>query len=211
MCTTIIIVTLMLWSSAARGADLPEAERTEDAKRWLAVAFIAEAGWKAEVDHRGIYHVIKRRWQRRVKVKPKLRFVRSVQLYVAAFDPRTEQGGRVQWLLSLQPGREAPPAGWPKKLSWPKYRVWWKAAQERATRCIDGGRCKDPYPRAWHWGGTIDAPSECMIALPNVGTYNTFYDLDLACRRKSIRKRRAAQSTRCQHRKASSHEYHCNQ
>lgn len=196
----IILVVAMLWSSIAHADDLPEAERTAEAKRWLAVAFIAEAGWadpkhaQAKADHRGIYHVLKRRWQRRHKQVPKLRFIRAVQNYVAAFDPRTAKGGRVRWLLSLQPGRVAPPAGWPPKLNWPKHQVWWVQAQERAARCIDGGRCPDPYPLAWHWGGDMDSPSSCMIELPNVGTYNTFYNLDLPCMRK-LRARRARRAS----------------
>lgn len=190
------LAAVLLWCSTARGADLPEAERTADAKRWLAVAFIAEAGWadpkhvKAKRDHRAIYHVLKRRWQRMHKNFPRLTFLRMVQGYVAAFDSRTEKGGRVRWLLSLQPGRVTAPAGWPAKASWPRHKVWWDAALERATRCVDGGHCPDPYPEAWNWGGDMDAPSACMVELPNVGTYNTFYGTDMACRRRVIRARR---------------------
>lgn len=187
---------LLLWPSTVCGYNLPEAQRTADAKRWLAVAFIAEAGWadpkhvKAKKDHRGFYHVLKRRWRARVKNQPKWTFTLQVQHYVAAFDPRTKKGTRVRWLLSLQPGSSREPAGWPQKASWSRHSVWWVAAQERAARCIDGGHCPDPYPQAWHWGGFVDIPRECMIPLTNVGTYNTFYAINIPCRRRVIRARR---------------------
>ena len=193
---SLTLALVLLWSSAASASGLPESERTAEAKRWLAVAFIAEAGWadpkhaQAEADHRGIYHVLRRRWQRLKKRFPKLTFVKMVQNYVAAFDSRTEKAGRVRWLLSLQPGSDREPAGWPAhKAKWSVHRVWWEQAQERAARCIDGGRCRDPYPHAWHWGGDMDIPRACMVELRNVGTLNTFYSIDMDCRRKAIRRK----------------------
>ena len=189
-------------STAVARPKLPESERTADAIRWLAVAFIAEAGWadpkhrEARADHRGVFHVLRRRWSRAVKRWPNLTFVHMVQNYVAAFDSRTQKGGRVRWLLSLQPGSDRPPAGWPSRSPWPPHLRWWKQAQKRAARCINGGHCPDPYPTAWNWGGDMDMPSTCMVELPNVGTANTFYTLDLVCRRAAIAKRVAAAKKR---------------
>ena len=193
----LMLAALLLWTSTAHAVELPESQRTDDAKRWLAVAFIAEAGWAnerhqdAKADHRAIFHVLARRWARVVEHHPRLTFERMIQNYVAAFDSRTVKGTRVRWLLSLQPGRAQEPAGWPQHLSWPRHRVWWVQAQERAARCIDGGACRNPYPKAEHWGGRMDIPKGCMVELPNVGTYNTFYRLDWDC----IRRRRALRKT----------------
>ncbi len=186
----LIFVLALAWTTPTAAQGLPKSAQTAKAKRWLAVAFIAEAGWLAKMDHRGIYHVLRHRWQSRVKRYPGLTFTRMVQNYVAAFDSRTEKGGRVRWLLSLRSGEAREPAGWPRAASWPKHLVWWRAAQVRAARCVDGGRCPNPYRRARHWGSTTDIPGKCMIKLPNVGTANTFYSVDMACRRNTIRKQR---------------------
>lgn len=194
-----LVLAALLCSSTATAQGLPDSEHTDETVRWLAVGFIAEAGWadpkhaKAEKDHRAIFHVLRRRWPVMQKRRPDryAHFVNVVQGYVAAFDPRTEKGQRVRWLLSLQ-GRDpdAEPAGWPRdKANWNVHRVWWRQALERAENCIRGRRCRDPYPRAWHWGGDMDVPKRCMVELPNVGTFNTFYGLDHDCRRDAIRRR----------------------
>lgn len=187
------LTLVLLWCSGTACAQwLPDTERDDETIRWLAVAFIAEAGWadpkhaQAEADHRGIYHVLRRRWQRLQRRYSKLTFLKMVQTYVAAFDYRTEKAGRVRWLLSLRSkDPNAEPAGWPRqKASWEVHRVWWLAALERARHCVEGSRlkCRDPYPRAWHWGGDMDIPKGCMVKLCNVGTFNTFYSIDRACR-----------------------------
>ena len=172
-------------------------EPSDQARRLLAVAFVAEAGWapprrpKAEADHRAIFHVLKNRWRNMRKRWPKKygEFSSVVQVYVAAMDPRTKKGGRVRWLLALSTpgaGADGPPAGWPvAHARWARHRVWWRDALERAERCLYGGRCRDPYRgKALHWGGAMDPPRGCMVELPNVGTYNTFYAVDTTCRRR---------------------------
>jgi hypothetical protein len=173
-------------------------------KRWLAVAFVAEAGWadpghrKAEADHRAIFHVLKRRWQRMKRRWPSRygQFVTVVQAYVAAMDPRTAKRGRVRWLLALaqqSPQDTVPPAGWPiSRARWSRHRQWWGQALERAEGCLQGRRCRDPYlGRAYHWGGDMDLPRRCMVELPNAGTYNTFYTVSAACKRRQWARRRA--------------------
>lgn len=171
--------------------------------RLLAMAFVAEAGWadhrhkKAKRDHRAIFHVLKRRWSRMRDRYPTVypRFDDMVRSYVAALDPRTKKGWRVRWLQSLSsPHRKSgeAPVGWPARLSWPAHRVWWLQAQERARNCLAGQRCPDPYRgRALHFGGDMDVPSECLVELANRGTYNTFYAVDMDCRRRVLRRRRS--------------------
>lgn len=172
---------------------VPIEHRTDEVSTWLAVAFIAEAGWadpkhaKGEADHRAIYHVLRWRW---LNVFPEKDFVKVISSYVAAFDPRGSKGTRVRWLVSLigkEPG--AAPVGWPhEKASWELHRKWWLQAQARAKRCM-AGRCADPYKgMARHWGGGMDVPSVCMRPLPNAGTFNTFFSVDYAC----VRERRRA-------------------
>lgn len=185
----------MLWASTAGagGGALPPDQVNDVTTRWLAVAMVAEAGWLAEADHRAIYHVLRRRWPRLQKRRPKRYsdFVSVVQGYVAAMDPRTSKGGRVRWLLQLELGREDAPTGWPERANWEKHRVWWVRTVERARDCIAGRRCRDPYKgQALHWGGDMDSPSGCMVELPNAGTANTFYSVDVECARKRRRGRR---------------------
>jgi hypothetical protein len=189
-------LALGMLASAARAEGLPPDQQTEEAIRWLAVAFVAEAGWappdrpKAKADHRGIFHVLKKRWPRLRRRWPKryASFVDVVQGYVAAMDPRTEKGGRVRWLLQLELGREDAPRGWPGRANWERHRVWWKAAVRRSRNCIEGRRCPDPYRgQALHWGGGMDSPQGCMVKLPNAGTLNTFYAVDRGCKRRRRR------------------------
>lgn len=192
--TRVFMCTLAAWLGllCSVAGQLPPPERTEETIRWLAVAMVAEAGWadpsheKAEADHRAIYHVLRRRWPRLQKRWPHLypRFVDVVQAYVAAFDPRTPKGGRVRWLMRLKPGMTASPEGWPDNARWHLHRVWWAAAVARATRCVRGEGCRDPHRgKALHWGGGMDKPTGCMVALPNAGTFNTFYAVERDCTR----------------------------
>ena len=191
---TLVFATL-LSASTATAQGLPESERTAETKWWLAVGFIAEAGWadpkheEAKNDHKAIFHVLRRRWPVMRKRRPKryARFVDVVQSYVAAFDGRTEKGQRVRWLLSLQ-GRDpdVEPAGWPShKAKWSIHRKWWREALERADNCMHGSQCEDLYPTAWHWGGDMDVPKRCMVKLDNRGTLNTFYGINMECRRRA--------------------------
>lgn len=189
-----------LWCSPGL-AQVPEDQRTEATARWLAVAFVAEAGWadprhrEAAKDHRAIFHVLRKRWPQMAKRWPKRfpTFLSVIQVYVAAFDSRTPKAGRVRWLLALsEPGRPpGPPRGWPaERARWEHHRVWWAEALERANRCLRGERCRDPYRgRALHWGGAMDPPSGCMVKLPDAGTLNTFYGVDADCRRRRNRGR----------------------
>jgi hypothetical protein len=186
-----LLVFLAVCSSA--GAQVPESERTPDTERWLGVAFVAEAGWGdarhrgAIKDHKAIFHVLRGRWERAREGT----FLNLVKGYVAAFDPRTPKSGRVRWLLALADSdASGPPEGWPQhKASWDRHRVWWAEAMQRARDCLRGVRCKDPYNgRARHWGGRMDKPSSCMRPLPNAGTYNTFYSVDLKCARQRRRR-----------------------
>ncbi len=194
-----LILSLAVVGMLAGGAQadgLPVEERGADTTRWLAVAFVAEAGWadpkhqKAEADHRAIFHVLKRRWSRLRKRWPKRfeRFVDVLKNYVAALDPRTTKGTRVRWLHALHGHMDmtVAPAGWPQERArWSVHREWWKAALLRARRCTSGRECRDPYRgRALHWGGAMDVPRGCMVELPNAGTFNTFYRLDRDCRRR---------------------------
>jgi hypothetical protein len=198
------LIALAVWLAQCTGASAqaPESEQSE-AARWLAVAFVAEAGWadpkhaKAEADHRAIFHVLRRRWGQMRRRWPKIypRFVDVLQAYVAAFDPRTEKGQRVRWLLALvqHDDLELPPASWPEaNARWDVHRPWWEAALERAEGCLAGRRCPDPYRgRALHWGGAMDAPRGCMRELPNPGlTFNTFYAVDTQCARTRNRRKR---------------------
>jgi len=185
-------LALGILASSAR-AELPPEERTAETRRWLAVAMVAEAGWappdrpKAAADHRAIFHVLKNRWPRLRKRWPKLypHFADVVQGYVAAFDPRTEKGGRVRWLLRLRPGIVEAPVGWPGRANWKRHRVWWEAVVQRAGDCMEGRRCRDPYRgQALHWGATFDAPRGCMVPLPNAGTLNVFYTVSMECKKK---------------------------
>ena len=192
----VAIALILTCSSTAHANALPEDQRTNDTARWLAVAFVAEAGWapprkpEAEADHRAVYHVLKRRWSFRVERGYKRPFVYMVQHYIAAFDPRTEKAGRVRWLLSLSTGEDHTPVGWPVKLSWEAHKPFWLAAQARAHRCI-AGKCADPYKgKALHWGSDHDRPTTCMVLLPNAGTLNRFYAVDTKCTRR-VRRNRA--------------------
>lgn len=194
------LVLVVTWPLRAEEA----VQQPENEKRWLAVAFVAEAGWadpghrKAEADHRAIYHVLNRRWARMKKRWPSRygQFVSVVQAYVAAMDPRTQKQGRVRWLLALSqqsPQDAVPPAGWPiTRARWSLHRQWWGQALQRAERCLRGRRCRDPYRgRAYHWGGDMDLPRRCMVELPNAGTYNTFYTVSVDCKRRQWAQRRA--------------------
>lgn len=188
----IVVVSVALVGVPSWGlhAQVPASENNDDTARWLAVAFIAEAGWLAEKDHRGIFHVMRKRWPKLRKRFPKQypRFVDVIHEYVAAFDSRTKRA-RTRWLLSLhgRPQHEAP-AGWPSNVSWPRHLRYWRAAVRRAHNCLDGIACRDPYPRSLHWGGDMDKPQGCMVKLDNVGTDNTFYRVDLDCKRSSLRR-----------------------
>ncbi len=201
----VIMVLVVCWAGVAQAQDADAGVESavvvpvgDDVRRWLAVAFIAEAGWadrkrrKAEADHRGVFHVLRGRFTRMNRRLPKRypTFLSVVQGYVAAFDTRTPKGGRVRWLLALAfGGRTGEPAGWPADVRWDVHQRWWEATLERAGRCL-AGRCKDPYRgKARHWGGAMDSPQGCMRELPNVGTYNTFYSVDLECRRRVMRRK----------------------
>ena len=192
-----LVLTLLI-SNTVRA--LPETERTDDTKLWLAVAFVAEAGWagqnkpKAEADHRGIFHVLKNRWPRLKRRFPKRfpRYVDVVQAYVAALDPRTK-GKRVRWLLRMGLDPTQAPAYWPAKVKWSVHKPLWIRALQRAQDCLAGtpGKCRDPYKgKALHWGGEMDRPTECMVLLPNAGTYNDFYGVDTECTRDRRQKRK---------------------
>lgn len=192
-------------ASVARGDDfLPITERTPETARWLAVAFVAEAGWgagkrkkakMARADHQAIFHVLKNRYPHLRKQYPRVytSFLRVVQNYVAALDPRTPKGARVRWLRALtgyaKNDFRRPPAGWPAKYDWgERYSYYWLAVYQRALDCLYG-QCGDPYyGGALHWGGAMDAPKGCMYELPNMGTHNTFYGIDMDCRRRRARK-----------------------
>lgn len=163
---------------------LPESDRTPETKRLLAAAMVAEAGWHADADHRGIFHVIRKRY---VELKKFESFADQLRAYVAVFDPRTKLEGRTVWLRSLaRDDPIGPPEGWPDGASWKRHRLRWARVLERASRCIDGRDCDDPYRgRARHWGGVgIDHPQGCMVALPRRGTRNVFYAIDWACKRR---------------------------
>ncbi len=190
------IAFVLLFSSSAR-ADIPAEERTPETRRWLAVAMVAEAGWappnkpRAEADHRAIFHVLALRWPRLQKRWPKRydSFLSVVRAYVAAMDPRTERGGRVRWLLRLEPDMVEAPTGWPDRANWRRHRVWWERVVERAGNCLEGVKCPDPYRgQALHWGGAMDSPQGCMVQLENAGTLNTFYTVDMDCKRRRRRK-----------------------
>lgn len=199
------LAAVVMFVTGARAQDPPKQDQSS--VRLLAMAFVAEAGWadprheKAKRDHTAIFHVLKRRWSRLRERYPTVypRFDDMVRSYVAALDPRTEKGRRVRWLQSLSSPERAngePPVAWPSNLSWPAHRVWWLQALERASNCLAGQRCRDPYRgRALHWGGGngLDPPQGCMVELPNRGTYNTFYAVGVDCKKK---RRRAAATAR---------------
>ena len=195
---TLTFLALVMWASVAHAQGLPEEDRDPDTVRWLAVAFVAEAGWapperpKGEVDHRAIFHALANRWpqlQRR-NARYFARFKAVVRSYVAAMDPRTEKGARVRWLLRLRPGMIKAPMGWPDRARWDVHRVLWDAVVARAQRCVDGVDCADPYKgKAYHWGSTADGPQGCMVALPNAGTLNTYYFVDMDCKRRRRRRK----------------------
>lgn len=194
---TLIFLTAFLVSVQAVAHGLPIEERTDATKRWLAVAMVAEAGWEAEADHRGIFHALKNRFRRLTRRFPKRypTYLSVVRAYVAAFDPRTKKGGRVRWLMALtQPGRPpGPPKGWPvDRARWDRHTHLWGNVRRLAAQCVDGGRCRDPYKgQAVHWGGAgLDKPQGCMVALPNAGTRNVFYRVDRDCKRRSRASRR---------------------
>lgn len=180
-------IVLALIASVASAQPVPLAERSEVVARWVAAAFIAEAGWADPEhpdqarDHRAIFYVMKRRWLKQRKRWPDRTFLDVVRDYVAAFDRRTT-GPRSEWLRSLAERDAASdgvePDSWPsKRARWSVHAVWWAEAVERARGCLRGRGCVDPYAgeSPVHWGGKMDRPPKCTRPLPQRDTANVFY------------------------------------
>jgi hypothetical protein len=160
---------------------LPPAQFTPRTRVWLARAMVSEAGWKAELDHAGISHILYRRWKNMRKRWPDMTFEHVIRAYCAGFYVKERSlTPRQRWIQQLIPSPRQP-KDWPaKKASWKVHMPLWKAAWDRAGR-FGAGKLRDPCRgRAWHWGGEIDLPLAKQKRLVEVdcgNTRNTFYTL----------------------------------
>jgi hypothetical protein len=145
-------VYLILWMTAfallLAGFNLSASEK--DIGLWLARSCIGEAGWRSAKtgECAAIAHVYKKRQRFN-----KLDYYKTMRLYSSALKKKKRNANR--WVRHLSRDLEQP-KGWPKTVSWKRYKPRWVEALEVADAFLLGD-VKDPLPRALHYGCHADA------------------------------------------------------
>jgi hypothetical protein len=171
------VVVFMTSTVSAQNAPLPETEWTPQTQLWLARAMVAEAGWNAKADYVAIAYVLARRWHQMTERWPSLRFIDVIKSYCLSLgDYRRKPTERQRWIRSLS-WDDSTPESWPNNASWIAHLPFWRRALAVSEKWVKGELSDPCRGRAWHWGGTIDAPRGRMIAVDCGKTRNTFYAL----------------------------------
>lgn len=175
-------------TASAQRPPIPAEQWSPRAHLWLSRAMVAEAGWHAERDHRGLAYVLARRWKRAVRRFPLWRFIDQVREYCTALGGgRRSLSPRQVWLRTLPmvspegigPSTgDAAPEGWPRNAApWSQHRARWRSVLRRADQW-HRGELRDPCRgRAVAWGGDMDDPSEALEPVDCGDTANIFYGL----------------------------------
>lgn len=183
----LLAILLFVTSSAAAQPPLPEDQWTDEAKLWLARAFVAEAGWSHELDHVYIAWALTYRWRQRRLREPEVTFADVVKRYCSAFGNEDTITRRQTWVRNLpELGLDTMPFMWPSMYSWGRHLKYWRNVQAFTERW-GAGLVRDPSRgRVRHWGSASPELPDITIAqrainlgkwveLVTPGTQNRFY------------------------------------
>lgn len=151
-----VVSAFAMWDGGDRGARSSGNTGAVAAttQRVIAQAAIAECGWLLPDCHAAVWHVLRRRADRRGRT-----LAQTTRAYCALWSPRGGRTSRAQWVRSLHAPVAAAsprPHGWPGNASWPRHAPMWRAVYHRAGDMLRGGVGDPCGSTAWHFGGAMD-------------------------------------------------------